>query len=125
MMNSSDQPPRSRWLALIVHIWRLAIPLWMFRDAHRGTVEQRIANYRYNRAQRKILPFYIWKWVGISFCLLQITRLLSMPMPGQADAVVSMSALIVCTGAGIAFALSCVVFTVLSASYLYLSCVER
>ncbi|GIZ53591.1 hypothetical protein [Noviherbaspirillum aridicola] len=125
MLNSQDQTPRSRLSALIVHVWRLAMPLWMFRDAHRGTVEQRIANYRYNRAQRKVLPFYVWKWVGIAFCLLQITRVLSAPLPDAASGAVSVSVLIFCTGAGIGFALSCVVIAVLGASYLYLSCVER
>lgn len=125
MMNSPDQTPRSRLSSLIVYVWRLAVPLWMFRDAHRGTLEQRIANYRYNRAQRKVLPFYLWKWVGIAFCLLQITRVLSAPLPNPVSDAVSVSALIFCTSAGIGFALSCVVIAVLSASYLYLTYVER
>lgn len=125
MMNSPDRSPRERLSSLIVYVWRLAVPLWMFRDAHRGSIEQRIANYRYNRAQRRVLPFYLWKWVGIAFCLLQITRVLSAPLPGEVSNALSVSALIFCTSAGVGFALSCVVIAVLSASYLYLTCVER
>jgi hypothetical protein len=106
--------------------WRLAVPLWLFRDAHRGSAEQRIANYRFNRSQRNVLPFYLAKWVGISFCLMQIMRLLSDIMmrteAGRAD---HLCATLVCMSAGIGFAFSCIVILVLSASYLYLSCVER
>lgn len=124
-MNNSEQTPRSRLSSLMLYIWRLAIPLWMFRDAGRGSVEQRIANYRYNRAQRKVLPFYLWKWVGIAFCLLQMTRVLSQPLPAEVSETLNVSAALFCMSAGIGFALSCVVIAVLSASYLYLSCVDR
>ena len=53
------------------------MPFWMFRDAHHGTTEQRIANYRFNRAQRNVLPFYMAKWLGIAICLLKMTEVLS------------------------------------------------
>ena len=122
-MNSNNQP-RGGLPSLIHYIWRLAIPLWMFRDANRGTMEQRIANYRYNRAQRKVLPFYLWKWVGIAFCMLQLTRLLSGLLPAAGETA-NVCAAMFCMSAGIGFALSCVVIAVLGASYLYLTCVER
>jgi hypothetical protein len=108
------------------YFWRLAIPLWLFRDAGRGTVEQRIANYRYNRAQRKILPFYLWKWLGISVCMMQLTQALAYLMETTAaETTDHLCATLACMTAGIGFAFSCVVIAVLSASYLYLSCVER
>jgi hypothetical protein len=106
--------------------WRLAVPFWLFRDAHHGSAEQRIANYRFNRSLRSILPFYLAKWVGISFCLMQIMRLLSGIMlrteVGSSD---HLCATLVCMSAGIGFAFSCIVILMLSASYLYLSCVKR
>ena len=110
----------------VQYFWRLAVPLWLFRDAGRGTVEQRIANYRYNRAQRKILPFYLWKWLGISVCMMQLTQALASLMENTAaETAERLGATLACMSAGIGFAFSCGVIAVLSASYLYLSCVER
>ncbi|HEY8609298.1 MAG TPA: hypothetical protein VIM12_19445 [Noviherbaspirillum sp.] len=124
-MACNDPTPRNRLPALLLYVWRLAVPLWMFRDASRGTAEQRIANYRHNRAQRKVLPFYLWKWVGIAVCLLQLTRVFSVQMNAAPGEPAGVCAAVFCMSAGIGFALSCVVIAVLSASYLYLSCVER
>ncbi|WP_324102747.1 hypothetical protein [Noviherbaspirillum sp.] len=108
------------------YIWRLAVPLWIFRDAGKGSMEQRIANYRYNRAQRKVLPFYVWKWVGIALCTLQLMQLLSDRMTATAqESTGHLCAALACMSAGIGFAFSCIVITVLFASYLYLSCVKR
>lgn len=108
------------------YFWRLAIPFWMFRDAARGTVEQRIANYRHNRAQRKILPFYMWKWVGIAACMMQLLRLLSELMTRTAaESANHLCATVFCVSAGIGFAFSCVVIAILFASYLFLTYVER
>ena len=66
---------RSLWQKLALklqYVWRLAVPFWRFRDAGTGTLEQRVANYRHNRSQRNILPFYMWKWIGIAICMFQI-----------------------------------------------------
>lgn len=108
------------------YIWRLAIPLWIFRDASRGTVEQRMANYRYNRSQRKVLPFYMFKWVGIAACMMQITRILSDVVDttanGSAD---HLYATLLCMSAGIGFAFSCIVIAILCSSYLFLTYVEK
>ena len=109
---------RLRWF------WRLAMPFWLFRDAHHGSSEQRIANYRFNRSRRSVLPFYMAKWLGIAVCLLKMTELLSgLMLTTRSDDHLYVA--LVCMSAGIAFAFSCIVLLMLATSYLYLSCVER
>lgn len=125
-MDRRDTPFKQRLHGRVRRFWRLAVPFWLFRDAHHGTVEQRIANYRFNRAQRNILPFYMLKWLGMSLCLLKMTELLSDLMLGpQAQGDDHLFAALFCMSAGIAFAFSCIVLLMLATSYLYLSCVER
>ncbi len=120
---------RSQWEKLTLklqYIWRLAVPFWRFRDAGHGTLEQRMANYRHNRSLRNILPFYMWKWIGIAICMFQLTRVLSGLM--NTTAVESMNhlyATLFCMGAGIGFAFSCVVIALLTSSYLYLTYVKK
>ena len=121
-------PFNKRLRGWMQRFWRLAMPFWLFRDAHHGTTQQRIANYRFNRAQRNILPFYMAKWLGISVCLLKMTELLSGLMRSTASQVRGhdhLFAALFCISAGIAFAFSCIVLLMLATSYLYLSCVER
>ena len=65
-------------------LWRWLVPLWRFRDASRGTPEQRVANYRYNREQRKYLPGYLLKWAILCALLLashQLARELLLQLP--------------------------------------------
>ena len=127
-MEPRDNPFRKRLHARVRQFWRLAMPFWLFRDAHHGTAEQRIANYRYNRAQRNILPFYMAKWLGISICLLKMTEVLSglmLSTQAQARNDDHLFAALSCMSAGIAFAFSCIVLLMLATSYLYLSWVER
>lgn len=110
----------------LLYIWRLAIPLWLFRDASNGTVEQRIANYRHNRSQRKVLPFYMFKWLGIAACTMQMTRVLSDRMQATvADSADHLYVTLSCMGAGIAFAFSCIVIAILCSSYLFLTYIEK
>lgn len=64
--------------------------------------------------------------MGISLCMMQLTRLLSeqmsnMPAQGSAHLLTTLA----CMSAGIGFAFSCVVISVLVFSYLYLRCVKR
>ncbi|HJV53159.1 MAG TPA: hypothetical protein VJ652_16955 [Noviherbaspirillum sp.] len=118
------------WLHKLVfrlqYFWRLAIPFWAFRDVAHGSVEQRAANYRYNRAQRKILPFYLWKWAGIAACMMQLTRVLSDLMGSTAaHSADHLCATVFCVSAGIGFAFSCVVIAILSAAYLFLTYVKH
>lgn len=120
---------RSQWQRLTLklqYIWRLAIPFWRFRDAGKGTLEQRIANYRHNRSQRNILPFYVWKWIGIAICMFQIMRLLSGLMAATAtESANHLYATLFCVSAGIGFAFSCVMIALLTSSYVFLSCVKK
>lgn len=125
-MNSNNRTPFKRVTLWARYVWRLAIPLWRFRDAGHGTVEQRIANYRYNRSQRKVLPFYLWKWIGIAACLMQLTRVLSGVMSVTAtESANHLCAALFCMSAGIGFAFACIVIAVLFASYLYLTYVSK
>lgn len=125
-MNSNNRTPLKRVTLWVQYVWRLAIPLWRFRDAGHGTIEQRIANYRYNRSQRKVLPFYLWKWIGIAACLMQLTRVLSGVMSATAtESANHLCATLFCMSAGIGFAFACIVIAVLLASYLYLTYVSK
>lgn len=125
-MTSRNSSFRERVRHRLRYLWRLAIPLWQFRDANRGTIEQRIANYRFNREMRNILPFFMLKWAGIALCLMKMTELLSGLVLSNADQSADhLCATLLCMGTGIAFAFACIVLLVLTTSYLYLSCVER
>jgi hypothetical protein len=125
-MNRNDRTLLRKLFLTFQYIWRLAIPFWMFRDAGHGTMEQRIANYRFNRSQRKILPFYVWKWIGIAICLMQLTRVLSDLMLRTAvESTNHLCATLACVSAGIGFAFSCIVIAMLVACYLYLTYVKR
>ena len=125
-MDSDNRQLLKRVFSGLQYFWSLAIPFWIFRDAGKGTVEQRIANYRYNREQRKVLPFYVWKWVGIAVCLMNMTQLLSeLMLRTEAESTRHLYAVLFCASAGIGFAFSCVVITILFASYLFLTYVKR
>ena len=123
-MDTRNIPLKKRLQGRLRQFWRLAMPFWLFRDAHHGSSEQRIANYRFNRSLRNILPFYMAKWLGMSVCLLKMTELLSaLMLTTQSEEHLYVA--LFCMSAGIAFAFSCIVLLMLATSYLYLSCVER
>ncbi|MGI4847757.1 MAG: hypothetical protein ACRYGK_06430 [Janthinobacterium lividum] len=98
-----------------------AMPFGRFRDAARGTEEQCIANYRHNRAQRGILPFFIFKWIGIALSLMMLldifSRLMQQTMAGS---LAHWCATTLCMGMGIAFSFACVMIAIISVTYLYL-----
>jgi len=125
-MDDRNAPLKNTLHLKLRAFWRLAIPFWLFRDAREGSTEQRIANYRFNRSLRGILPFYMAKWVGIAICLLKMTELLSsLMLSTQTQSNNHLYAALLCMTVGIAFAFSCIVLLMLATSYLYLSCVER
>lgn len=87
---------------------------------------ERRANYRHNRDQRRVLPFFLFKWFALAFCLLQAMMPLSRMMAGVEPGGAGHYAVsLLCMANGIAFAFACVVITLLLASYLYLSLVEE
>jgi hypothetical protein len=113
------------FISRVRRIWRLAVPFWLFRDASRGSALERRANYRHNRTQRKVLPFFLLKWFALAFCLMQAMlplsqMLVTVPPGSPAHFIVSL----LCMINGVAFAFACVVITLLLAGYLYLSTVE-
>jgi len=103
----------------------MAVPFWLFRDASSGTPQERRANYRYNRTRRNVLPFFLFKWIGLAFCLLQsmmpLSRIMETLPPGSAGHFI---ASLLCMANGVAFAFACAVITILGAGYLYLCVVE-
>jgi hypothetical protein len=109
-------------LRLAVHLWHRVIPFRLFRDAGHGSIEQRIANYRYNRLNRAILPSFILKWMGICAFLMASLHILSNLM-GQTleGSGIYVCMVTLCATAGIAFTFSCVVVTLLTVCYLFLS----
>lgn len=106
----------------VVQFWHRLIPFALFRDASYGTVEQKIANYRYNRMRREVLPPFILMWMGMALCLMMSLHVFS----GLARQTIEGSGFHVCAivlsaTVGIGFAFSCVVIAVLTVCYLFLS----
>lgn len=121
----SFQTLQQRFVSRARHIWRLAVPFWLFRDAATGTPQQRRASYRYNRSQRKVLPFFLLKWIGLAFCLqramLPLTQVLASTTTESPQHV---AVIVLCAANGIGLAFAVVVIALLLAAYLYLSLVE-
>ena len=101
--------------------WRWATPFWRFRDVNRGTREQRIANYRHNRALREILPGYTLKWMAIAAVMLLLLYLSDQLSQGIAGTAAYYCATVFCVSSGIGFSFACVVIAVLMASYFFLT----
>jgi hypothetical protein len=125
-MENKFGPPGGKWQEWAQSVWHSMIPLAVFRDAGKGSFEQRIANYRHNRAQRQILPYYIAKWTAFAAGMLVLIQLFSeLMLATPAGSVDHLCATLACMSIGIGFALACVVIAVLFASYLYLTWVVR
>jgi hypothetical protein len=114
-------------LVLLLKIfWRWATPFWLFRDASNGSFEQRVANYRYNRSRRGLLPWYIGKWLAMAAALVLSTHVFSEMLAGAIVGSAShYFAAMFCVGLGVGFSFACVVISILTASYLYFVNVER
>lgn len=125
-MNTGRPPRSSRSLQLLQNFWRWATPFWRFRDASHGTKEQRIANYRHNRAQREVLPIYTLKWMAIAACMMLTMQvysgMLAQSMEGSAA---FFCAALFCVSSGIGFSFSCVVIAILMACYLYFTHIKE
>lgn len=98
-----------------------AMPFGRFKDALRGTEEQCIASYRHNRAQRGILPFFIFKWIGIGLSLMMLLRIFSRLMAQtMVGSLGHWWAAALCMSTGIAFSFACVMVAVMSVTYVFL-----
>lgn len=106
--------------------WRWATPFWMFRDASRGTREQRIANFRHNRAQRDILPAYALKWMAIAaFMLLLLQVYSSMLAQAMAGSAAYFCAAVFCVSSGIGLSFACIVIAILMVCYLFFTQIKE
>lgn len=99
---------------LYLYLW----PFWMFRDAREGTLFERAAAYRHNRAQRIHLPGYLIKWSVIFAALLgaawMFEEMAKVWWAWQACCYLLAGA------AGMMAALSVVVFVITLVAYLFL-----
>lgn len=106
--------------------WRWATPFWRFRDVNFGTLEQRSANYRHNRAQRAILPSYTLKWLGIAAFMLLLLQIYSgMLAQAMAGTPAYFCAALFCISSGIVFSFACVVIAILLACYFFFTHIKE
>lgn len=100
---------------LYLYLW----PFWLFRDASRGSLLERAAAYRHNRAQRIYLPGYALKWSVLT--LLQAAILVGVERGAR---VLGDLLLWVAAGLGTSVSVSIVVIALCLAAWVYLSCVD-
>lgn len=125
-MNTDHSSPLSDTRYWLQRCWRWATPFWLFRDAAAGSREQRIANYRHNRAQRDLLFPYTLKWMAIAAVTLALLQMNSDVLAHSGDGGPAyFGAALFCIGSGIMFSVACAVIAVLMASYLYLAHVKK
>lgn len=103
-------------------LWRWLVPLWRFRDASRGTPEQRVANYRYNREQRGYLLPCLRRWVVVGGLFLVVLGQLEQQLAAQSpDAAWRSLTLTMIASAGVGFSVAVVIFLVLLVSWVWLA----
>jgi hypothetical protein len=113
-------------LRAIRTFWRWAIPFWMFRDVSCGTIEQRSANYRFNRSQRDILYTYTLRWMAIAAVMmlsLQVHSDILMRLIEGTPAYYC--ATVACVSSGIGFSFACVVIALLMAAHFFLTYIKQ
>lgn len=121
-MNTNHSPQFSISAVWLQRCWRWATPFWLFRDACSGTREQRIANYRYNRAQREILPSYTLKWMAIAATMMLLLQTYSGVLAQAIEGTPAYyCAALFCMSTGIGFSVACAVIAILMTCYLFLS----
>jgi hypothetical protein len=125
-MNPDNSSPFSDSLIWLQRFWRWATPFWLFRDAGSGSREQRMANYRHNRAQRDLLFPYTLKWMAIAAAMMLFLQMNSGVLAHSLDGSPAyFGAALFCIGSGIVFSIACAVIAVLMACYLYLAHVKH
>ncbi len=127
----ADQPSRFTQVIQLLLLsgklfWRWATPFWRFRDASRGTIEQRSANYRYNRAQRALLPSYTLKWLAIAAAMMMLLQIHSTMLAQAMEGTPAyFCAAVFCVSSGIGFSFACIVITILTACYLFFTHIKE
>lgn len=113
----------ARWTWLFCWaLWRWLVPLWRFRDASRGTPEQRVANYRYNREQRGCLLPCLRRWIVVGSLLLAIIGELERHLAAQPlDTAWRSFTLTMIASAGVGFSVAVVIFLVLLVCWVWLA----
>ncbi|MFO1415562.1 MAG: hypothetical protein U1F10_17000 [Burkholderiales bacterium] len=102
-------------------LWRWLVPLWRFRDVSRGTPEQRIANYRFNREQRGCLLPCLRRWIVVGSLFLLALDGLEQHLQGQAlDTTWRPLTVTMIASAGVGFSLAVVIFVVLLVAWVWL-----
>ncbi|MFO1396473.1 MAG: hypothetical protein U1F48_05355 [Burkholderiales bacterium] len=103
-------------------LWRWLVPLWRFRDASRGTPEQRVANYRYNREQRGYLLPCLRRWIVVGGLFLVMIGELERHLAAQPlDTAWRSLTLTMIASAGVGFSVAVVIFLVLLVCWVWLA----
>lgn len=103
-------------------LWRWLVPLWRFRDASKGTPEQRVANYRYNREQRGYLLPCLRRWMVVGGLFLTVLGQLEQHLAAQPlDTAWRSLTLTMIASAGVGFSVAVVIFLVLLVCWVWLA----
>jgi hypothetical protein len=105
------------WATLARLLYRYLWPMWMFRDASRGSALERAAAYRHNRSHRRHLPGYAGKWMAIAMTTLGAIR--SIELAAQASAACTYA----CAVLALWLAWAVIVAVVLIAVWIYMETV--
>jgi hypothetical protein len=105
------------WGSLLQLLYRYVWPMWMFRDANRGSAVERAAAYRHNRSVRRHLPGYAGKWLLIAGATLLAMR--AAEQPPSVDAGCQLA----CALLAVWLAWAVIVVIVLIAAWLYMESV--
>lgn len=118
-MHKSPLNPSAMQSSFAYLVYLYLWPFWLFRDAHRGSLMERAAAYRHNRAQRVYLPGYALKWTVLT--ALQGALLAASDHGARGF---DLPSLWLSAGLGTTVSVSIVVIAVCLAAWGYLSCVD-
>jgi hypothetical protein len=104
---------------LLALLYRYLWPMWLFRDASRGTALERAAAYRHNRSVSRHLPGYVGKWSAIAAITLLAMR------GAELVASAGTACALFCALLGVWLAWALTVVLVLAAAWLYMETVPR
>jgi hypothetical protein len=114
---SVDHVPRDESLLYLIYLYLW--PFWMFKDANTGSLYERAAAYRHNRAKRAYLLGYIVKWSAIF--ILSLAAISVLESMGDAYSAWKLSLTMLAVGAAILATWALVVIMVMTVAYLFLT----